>query len=399
MLLRRFLLFAIIAVPGAAILWAYMASEGLLGQRQDIGEITQRSRNAAVQQAEQQRQLQSTRSLPAYATAQQKQILFGDLHVHSTYSYDAYNISLPMYQGEGSHPPGDACDFARYCSGLDFWSINDHAESLTPRQWSLTKEMVRQCNAAAGDPANPDMVTFLGWEWTQTAQLAKNHYGHKNVVFRDTAERDVPTRPIAAAEIIHPEGVALYIASMRLMLIAGIPNGDVRVLFDKLRRWLQGEDVQLFPDSATRQRYYNFIRYLQDQEEIVACPHGPPVRELPVECQESAPTPPERWRVPPLGTEVAPSCTSRSGVPVDAATPATCTGVKGSGSSESMVTEPLKLPAASGVKRTITSPTAPGASTNGSSMAPGVRLSVFVTVAPWTVRGAVPPFWMGSTRA
>ncbi|MCB1688894.1 MAG: DUF3604 domain-containing protein [Halioglobus sp.] len=293
MLLRRFLLFAIIAVPGAAILWAYMASEGLLGQRQDIGEITQRSRNAAVQQAEQQRQLQSTRSLPAYATAQQKQILFGDLHVHSTYSYDAYNISLPMYQGEGSHPPGDACDFARYCSGLDFWSINDHAESLTPRQWSLTKEMVRQCNAAAGDPANPDMVTFLGWEWTQTAQLAKNHYGHKNVVFRDTAERDVPTRPIAAAEIIHPEGVALYIARMRLMLIAGIPNGDVRLLFDKLRRWLQGEDVQLFPDSATRQRYYNFIRYLQDQEEIVACPHGPPVRDLPIKCQESAPTPPE----------------------------------------------------------------------------------------------------------
>src|SRR5262245_43021485 len=46
------------------------------------------------------------------ATAAPKQILFGDLHVHTTFSADAFVRSLPMLQGEGAHPPADACDFA-----------------------------------------------------------------------------------------------------------------------------------------------------------------------------------------------------------------------------------------------------------------------------------------------
>ena len=114
----------------------------------------------------------------------EKQILFGDTHVHTTYSTDAFLWSLPILNGEGPHPISDACDFARFCANLDFWVSTDHAEALTPRKWKSIKEAVRNCNKPA-DITEPDLVTFLGYEWTQVVNTADEHYGHKNVMFLD----------------------------------------------------------------------------------------------------------------------------------------------------------------------------------------------------------------------
>ncbi len=260
----RLVLIGLIVAAVLAVSWGYLAVRGELGARQSMGEITPRPRADSVLVDKERRLAQA-----APASAGEKRILFGDLHVHSTYSFDAYNISLPMYQGEGSHPPGDACDFARYCSGLDFWSINDHAEGLTPRQWDLTRDMVRQCNAAAGDPAHPDMVTFLGWEWTQIGSTPEDHYGHKNVVLRDTADERVPARPIASREQLFPGGDNPFGTAMRLMLLAGASG------------------------SEERQRYLDFNRFLSDRDVLEPCAPRVPVRELPADCQESAPTPTE----------------------------------------------------------------------------------------------------------
>jgi hypothetical protein len=194
-----------------------------------------------------------------------KQILFGDLHVHTTFSVDAFIRTLPLMQGEGAHPPADACDFARFCSGLDFWSINDHAEGITPAHWQETKESIRRCNAVAGDPKNPDAVAFLGWEWTQVGVTADDHYGHKNVIFRDTAEDRVPTRPISA-------------------------RGPLAAAF--LQRQSLWERLR-FPilDWSRRQRYLDYGRLQEEIRDVPLCPAGVDARQLPADCHETADTP------------------------------------------------------------------------------------------------------------
>lgn len=246
----------------------FALGHGWLGRRLGAGEVTEKP----VPESWKQKRLASGReTAEALDAPVDRQILFGDLHVHSSFSFDAYMLSLPMFQGEGAHPTADACDYARFCSGLDFWSINDHAEGLTPFQWEETKRSVRQCQAVAGDSASPDLVSFLGWEWTQIGITPDEHYGHKNVILRHLEEENVPARPISSRYQLFPPGSGTrgIGPALRLLMIAGSPGSD------------------------SRQPYLDAARFHQDRDEIRPCPIGVPVRDLPLDCQEAAPTPGE----------------------------------------------------------------------------------------------------------
>ena len=249
----------LVLLLAVGLLFALVA--GWFGDDEVAGDPVAVQRPAAVVA---ERQREQGRTITALGAPADKQVLFGDFHVHTTFSFDSFLINLPMAGGAGSRPPADACDFARYCSALDFWSINDHAENLTPRIWRETIDAVRQCNDVAGDPKSPDLVTYLGWEWSQIGTTPENHYGHKNVIFRDTDDDGVPARPIAS---ISPATQAVN------------RGGSLRQLYTLVGR-----------NGA---RGVDFLRFLAEFRGVDPCPEGVPVRDLPEDCREATETPEE----------------------------------------------------------------------------------------------------------
>ncbi|NND67273.1 MAG: DUF3604 domain-containing protein, partial [Halioglobus sp.] len=234
---------------------------GVLGRHEGPGEITGNEVPASVIRARAARQSETRAALAIDAP---RDILFGDFHTHTTLSMDAFLTSLPFAVGEGSHPQADACDFARYCSALDFWSINDHAEFLTPRRWRETVESIRDCNARAGDPDNPDVVAFLGWEWTNIGTAVNNHWGHKNVVLRDLEDAKIPARAIQASPTRATDLLeTLNFAARTAMAIMFL-----------------GE-----------QRIQDFAKYAFEGELYDACADDVHVQDLPADCRERAATP------------------------------------------------------------------------------------------------------------
>jgi len=184
-----------------------------------------------------------------------KQILFGDLHVHTTYSDDAFWYSLPLMQGSsGVRPPTSACNYARYVSQLDFFALTDHAESYAPQLWKNAVEAIRHCASVGEKEDHADLIAFMGYEWTNIGLLPKDHYGHHNVIFRDLDENSIPKRPVA-----HTQNI-LYIDE----------------------EW-QEQDL---PEH--RNYYQAFLNYLKVYKQTPDCPVDMHTTEMPDDCFEYA---------------------------------------------------------------------------------------------------------------
>jgi hypothetical protein len=224
------------------------------------GTLTETPRPAQTVKNQQQLQQDVSRS--------ERQILFGDLHVHTSFSTDAFQQSLSFSGGEGARPPAQACDFARFCSQLDFWSLNDHASALTPDRWQASKESVRQCNKVS-DPTQPDTVAFTGWEWTHVGGTPQTHWGHKNIIFPGIEEDELPSRAISA--------------------LKSVP--DFQVPYD-IKGTLLGPLKAIVSDGEHRRDHWAELLHFYRNLSVPACEEGL-AATLPNDCSESAADPSE----------------------------------------------------------------------------------------------------------
>ena len=82
------------------------------------GRIEGPGRGQSQFEASQRASLEAAAALTTTAAAPAKSVLFGDLHVHSTFSIDAFAFALPIFGGEGAHPPADAQVQTTHCTAL-----------------------------------------------------------------------------------------------------------------------------------------------------------------------------------------------------------------------------------------------------------------------------------------
>ena len=78
------------------------------GGDRPAGEITGKTKPPELIEAMDQSQAATAAGLErraGRAAGPPRQVLFGDLHVHSTFSIDAFLQALPIFGGEGAHPP------------------------------------------------------------------------------------------------------------------------------------------------------------------------------------------------------------------------------------------------------------------------------------------------------
>jgi hypothetical protein len=263
-IIRRLRSIAFIVIVLAACLGGllWLAGRGNFGSA-DREDLRPRAGARSARSLEASSERQRLRFPQSPDAASGNQILFGDLHVHTTISFDAFMLNLPIMGGEGAHTLADACDFARHCAALDFYSLNDHASNIHPEDWLGSIESVRQCNALAGDPQRPDLVAFLGWEWTQMGLTPETHYGHKNVVLARTDDAHIPSRPIAATA----GGVAAQPPSV----------------------WARGA-LALQGD-----RFHDLAKRWTELSSLPICEEAP-VRSLDPNCREIAATPADLFR-------------------------------------------------------------------------------------------------------
>lgn len=148
---------------------------------------------------------------PAAIASEPSRLFWGDTHVHSSYSHDAYVM------GNHSVDPDAAYRWARGLpvvhpgtqakvqieKPLDFMVLTDHAEALgTALSPDASAAWADIIEAAERNNLPCTFTTFIGWEWTASPD-GKNV--HRIVFMKDGREHASQLKPFSALDSARPE--------------------------------------------------------------------------------------------------------------------------------------------------------------------------------------------------
>ncbi len=137
-------------------------------------------------------------------------VYWGDNHTHTRFSLDAWVLMHDLVDFDYDADPYQACEYARYCVGLDFFVSTEHAEYLSDDTWDEVRAQMVRCQGDI-DATEKKFVAYQGFEWTQVGldngKTDLRHFSHRNLHFLNLADpadsktRDYTTaRPIAALD-------------------------------------------------------------------------------------------------------------------------------------------------------------------------------------------------------
>lgn len=99
-----------------------------------------------------------------YKYSGERNIYFGDVHVHTNFSHCGYPYNGTVYE--------NACRAKE--AGLDFIAVTDHAEHMNDSIWNEYFEAIKDASERSG------LLILPAVEWTSF------DFGHRNVYFRNT---------------------------------------------------------------------------------------------------------------------------------------------------------------------------------------------------------------------
>jgi len=164
----------------------------------------------------------------------ERNLYFGDMHVHTSYSFDAFGYgtrtdpfgAYDFAQGAPAtlaSPSGHPPRTAQLARPLDFAAVTDHSEyfgeyppgMFTGENPARDAWAHEQMAAQAANDTSPDcsFTALIAYEWTGAVS---GHWWHRNVIFRN---EQVPELAISSRDETTPQG--LWAALQAVCLDAG----------------------------------------------------------------------------------------------------------------------------------------------------------------------------------